>query len=110
MPRAGFEDVRRGPPDVEWHARLKSNPDGKEVERQIVGSLREAETCVRSGDGAPQPPRLQQTLICGLIGSGVTSLPEARRLKDLQTANARLNQFSEQMPENKVIRTSLQKR
>lgn len=80
-------------------------------EEQIIGFLREAEAGMAVKELCRRHGFSEASYYLWRSKFGGTSVPEAKRLKDLEAENARLKKLlSEQLLENDVIKDALRKK
>ena len=80
-------------------------------EEQIIGFLREAEAGVPIKDLCRRHGFSEASYYLWRSKFGGMSVPEARRLRELETENARLKKLlAEQVLENEVIKDALRKK
>ena len=80
-------------------------------EEQIIGILRQAEAGVRVADLCRQYGISDATFYKWRSKFGGMSVPDAKRLKELETENGRLKKLlAEQVLENEVIKDVLRKK
>ena len=80
-------------------------------EEQIIGFLREAEAGVAIKDLCRRHGFSEASYYLWRSKFGGMSVPEARRLRELETENARLKKLlAEQVLENEVIKDALRKK
>ena len=80
-------------------------------EEQIIGFLREAEAGVPIKDLCRRHGFSEASYYLWRSKFGGMSVPEARRLRELETENARIKKLlAEQVVENEVIKDALRKK
>ncbi len=81
------------------------------MEEQIIGFLREAEAGMPVKELCRQHDFSEASYYLWRSKFGSASVPDAKRLKDLETENARLKKLlAEQMLENEAIKDALRKK